>query len=91
MGYDSALREDYIQGFIFSRFVEGEVMGGGKESPGWFTIFSFLCMAGTFAALVIILLLAPYLSDAAAAWLGPPVGLVLIWIGRGVATGKWSR
>lgn len=66
-------------------------MGVRKETTDWFSVLSFLCMAGAYAAFVIILLLAPFLSDASAAWLGPPAALVLIWLGRGVATGRWSR
>lgn len=65
-------------------------MADENKRPNWFTILSFLCMAGAYAATVILLLLAPFLSDAPVAWLGLPAGLVLVWVGRGVAKGKWS-
>lgn len=66
-------------------------MGDSKKSATWFEIASFLCMAGAYAALVIVLLVSPFFSDSPLAWLGVLAGLLLIWAGRGVATGKWSR
>jgi hypothetical protein len=66
-------------------------MGDRKEGRSWFLIFCFLCMAGGYAVTVILLLLAPFLSDSPVAWTGVPAGLVLIWVGRGIATGKWLR
>jgi hypothetical protein len=66
-------------------------MGDGDNRPNGFTILAFLFMAGAYSATVILLLLAPFLSDAPIAWAGIPTGLVLIWLGWRVATGKWAR
>jgi hypothetical protein len=66
-------------------------MEDGDNRRNGITILSFLFMAVAYGATVILLLLAPFLSDAPIAWLGIPTGLVLICFGWRVVTGKWAR
>jgi hypothetical protein len=63
-------------------------MGDEQQPASRFEILSFLCMSAAFYATVVLLMAAPIVSDHPAAWFGPPAGLLLLWLGYRVATGK---